>query len=64
MEDVKTDTTVVPGGIVAAMKALREKERAAKGNNSSGKHGKSRVCNQWKAREKLCTWKARADLRV
>ena len=31
MEEVQTDTTVVPRGVVAAMKALREKEKAAKG---------------------------------
>lgn len=31
VEEVQTDTTVVPRGVVAAMKALREKEKAAKG---------------------------------
>lgn len=31
MEEAQTDTTVVPQGVVAAMKALREKQRAAQG---------------------------------
>ena len=31
MQKVKTDTTVVPQGVVAAMKALREKEGNTEG---------------------------------
>ena len=32
VKDVNTDTTVVPQGVVAAMKALREKKGNSKGN--------------------------------
>ena len=31
MEEAKTDTTVVPRGVVAAMKALREKKGTTEG---------------------------------
>lgn len=31
MEEVQTDTTVVPRGVVAAMKALREKKGTMEG---------------------------------
>ena len=32
MKEVKADTTVVPQGVVAAMKALREKKGISGGN--------------------------------
>ena len=35
MQKVKTDTTVVPQGVVAAMKALREKEGNTEGKTLS-----------------------------
>ena len=33
MEEVQTDTTVVPRGVVAAMKALREKKGITEGRS-------------------------------